>query len=207
MKKPPKIFSRAKVLAVGRAVLSAETQALHAAIARLDDNFARVVELIHRAPGRVVVVGLGKSGQMAHAIAATLCSLGTAAVYLHAGEAAHGDIGVVAQGDVVILVSKSGATPELIRLAPVLRALGAKLVALTGNPRSPLAEEADAILLWRAKPTRWASRRRAAPSSPSRWGTRSRWRWRRRADFPRRISRARTPPASWVAIFCCGWPT
>jgi arabinose-5-phosphate isomerase len=146
MRKKSKAFSKSSALACGRAVLAAETQALQAATARLDDQFACVVEMIYRAPGRVVVVGLGKSGLVAHAIAATLCSLGTAAVYLHAGEAAHGDIGVVGRGDVVILVSKSGATPELVRLAPVLRALGAKLVALTGHPQSPLAREADVAL-------------------------------------------------------------
>jgi len=146
MKKKTKAFPKSRILSTGRAVLSAETQALQAATARLDDDFVRVAEMIRHSPGRVIVVGLGKSGLVAHAIAATLCSLGTPAVYLHAGEAAHGDIGVVAKGDVVILVSKSGATPELVRLAPVLRALGTKLVALTGNPRSPLAREADATL-------------------------------------------------------------
>jgi D-arabinose 5-phosphate isomerase GutQ len=146
MKKKSATFSKTKALAAGRAVLAAETGALHAATVRLDDAFARVVELLYHAPGKVVVSGIGKSALVAQSIAATLCSLGTPAAYLHAGEAAHGDIGVVRRGDAVILVSKSGATPELVRLAPALRALGAKLIALTSNPRSPLAEEADAML-------------------------------------------------------------
>jgi len=146
MKKKNKSFTSSRALATGRAVLAAEAQAVHAAATRLGGDFGRVVAMIHRARGKVVVVGLGKSGLVAHSVAATLCSLGTPAVYLHAGEAAHGDIGVVQKGDVVILISKSGATPELVRLAPVLRSLGAKLVALTGNLRSPLAAEADAVL-------------------------------------------------------------
>jgi len=138
--------SKNSSLAVGRSVLVAETQALQSAATRLDDNFTRVVTMVCGARGKVVVTGIGKSSLVAHSIAATLCSLGTPAVYLHAGEAAHGDIGVVQKSDVVILVSKSGATPELVRLAPVLRAHGAKLVALVGNLRSPLAGEADAVL-------------------------------------------------------------
>jgi arabinose-5-phosphate isomerase len=145
MKKSAKTSAPA-ALATARAVLSAEALALQEAAARLDDNFARVVELIRAAKGKVVVTGLGKSGHVARAMAATLSSLGTPAVFLHSGEAAHGDIGMVGRGDVVILVSKSGATPELVRLAPGLRALGAKLVALVGNRRSPLASEADAVL-------------------------------------------------------------
>ncbi|MGA2053500.1 MAG: KpsF/GutQ family sugar-phosphate isomerase [Opitutales bacterium] len=133
-------------LAAGRAVLSAEAEAVRAAAERLDAGFAKVVELIRAATGKVVVTGLGKSGLAARSLAATFCSLGTPAVFLHAAEAAHGDLGVVGRGDVVILVSKSGATPELVRLAPLARALEARLVALVGNPRSPLAEEADAVL-------------------------------------------------------------
>jgi arabinose-5-phosphate isomerase len=123
-----------------------EAEALRVASERLDGGFARVVELIRGATGKVVVAGLGKSGLAARSLAATFCSLGTPAVFLHAAEAAHGDLGVVGRGDVVILVSKSGATPELVRLAPLLRALEARLVALVGNVRSPLAEQADAVL-------------------------------------------------------------
>jgi arabinose-5-phosphate isomerase len=141
-----KSTSSAAALSTARAVVTAEAAALSEAATRLDENFTRVVALIRASPGNVVVTGLGKSGLAAQAVAATLCSLGTPAVFLHAAEAAHGDIGVVARGDVVILVSKSGATPELVRLAPALRALGAKLVALVGNRRSPLAGEADAVL-------------------------------------------------------------
>jgi arabinose-5-phosphate isomerase len=138
--------SKASPLATGRAVLAVETLALQTATSRLDANFTRVVDLIRRARGKVVVVGLGKSGHVAQSISATLCSLGTPAVFLHASEASHGDIGVVTRGDVVILISKSGATPELVRLAPALRSAGAELVALVGNLRSPLAGEADAVL-------------------------------------------------------------
>ncbi len=139
-------YSKTSGLAVGRAVLTAETHALQTAATRLDANFLQVVNLIKRARGKVVVVGLGKSGHVAQSVSATLCSLGTPAVFLHASEASHGDIGVVGRGDVVIFISKSGATPELVRLAPALRAAGAKLVAWVGNLRSPLAGEADAVL-------------------------------------------------------------
>jgi len=142
MKKKTKVSA----LTTGRAVLSAEMQALQLASSRLDKNFTEVVDLVGRATGKVVVVGLGKSGHVAHAVAATLCSLGTTAVFLHASEAAHGDIGVVGKGDVVILISKSGATAELVRLAPAFRARGAKLVALVGNLKSPLARVADAVI-------------------------------------------------------------
>jgi arabinose-5-phosphate isomerase len=133
-------------LQLARSVLASEIGELQAAAARLDGSFGQVVELIRTAPGKVVVAGLGKSGLVARSLAATFCSLGTPAVFLHAAEAAHGDLGVVGRGDVVILVSKSGATPELVRLAPLVRALEARLVALVGNPRSPLAEEADAVI-------------------------------------------------------------
>jgi len=146
MKKKSAKFSKSSALATGRTVLALETQSLQAASERLDHNFTRVVDLIRRARGKVIVVGLGKSGHVAQSVSATLCSLGTSAVFLHASEASHGDIGVVGSGDVVILISKSGATPELVRLAPALRAAGAKLVALVGNLRSPLAGEADAVL-------------------------------------------------------------
>lgn len=141
-----KLNRPAALIASGRAVLAAEAQSVHAAAGRLGDEFARVAVMVRDARGKVVVVGLGKSGHVANAIAATFCSLGTPAAFLHAGEAAHGDIGAVQKGDVVILISKSGATPELVRLASPLRARGAKLVALTGNLRSPLAAEADAVL-------------------------------------------------------------
>jgi arabinose-5-phosphate isomerase len=146
MKKKTAKISKTTVLEAGRAVLAAETLALQTAADRLDSHFTQVVELIRRARGKVIVVGLGKSGHVARSVSATLCSLGTPAVFLHASEAAHGDIGVVGRGDVVILISKSGATPELARLAPSLRSAGAKLVALVGNLRSPLADEADAVL-------------------------------------------------------------
>jgi len=194
MKKKSANSSKSSSLAAGRAVLAAETQALQAATARLDENFSRVVDLIQRASGKVVVVGLGKSGHVAHSVAATLCSLGTPAVYLHASEAAHGDIGIVGRGDVVILISKSGATPELVRLAPALRATGAKLVALVGNLRSPLAGEADAVL--DASVAREADPLGLAPT----------WLLRKRRNFPWRILPERIPPGNWAAMLLYAWP-
>ncbi len=138
--------SPSALITAGRVVLAAEAQSVQAAANRLGADFARVAAMVRGTRGKVVVIGLGKSGHVANAIAATLCSLGTPAAYVHAGEAAHGDIGLVQKGDIAILVSKSGATPELVRLAAPLRASGAKLIALTGNLRSPLAAEADAVL-------------------------------------------------------------
>ncbi len=160
MKKKTK--SKLDCVAIGRGVLMAEAQALQATAARLDANFLKAAALIRKGR-KVVVTGLGKSGHVANAVAASLCSLGTPAVYMHAAEAAHGDIGVVQKGDVVILVSKSGATPELVRLAGPLRAVGTKLIALTANLSSPLAVEADAVL--DASVAREAGRHGLAPTS------------------------------------------
>jgi arabinose-5-phosphate isomerase len=133
-------------LRLGRIVLATEAKALEAMSERLDHRFTEALELIRKCPGKLVVMGLGKSGHIAHKLAATFCSTGTCAVYLHPVEARHGDLGVYSGGDPTILISKSGATTELVELVPILRALGSPLIGIFGNPSSPLASAVDIVL-------------------------------------------------------------
>lgn len=137
---------RADYAAIGRNVLGTQAEALRLAADRLNGEFDRAVELILSRGLKVIVTGLGKSGHVAHKLAATLCSTGTSAVFLHAVEATHGDLGVYGQGDPTILISKSGATIELVRLVPVLRSLGSPLIGILGNMNSPLAAQMDVVL-------------------------------------------------------------
>ena len=133
-------------LEAARRAMEIEADALRAASERLDANLERAVDLILAHRGKVVVTGLGKSGHVARKIVATLCSTGTPAVFLHAAEAAHGDLGVYAVNDPTLMVSKSGTTSELLELIPFLRALPSTRIGILGNPRSPLAEEMDIVL-------------------------------------------------------------
>jgi arabinose-5-phosphate isomerase len=129
-----------------KAVLTIEARALRALAERLDENFDRAAELIRSSPGRVVLTGIGKSGLVARKIAATFASTGTPALFLHPAEARHGDLGVVLAGDVVIAVSHSGETGEILALLDTIRRLGARLIAITGQRHSTLAREADLLL-------------------------------------------------------------
>lgn len=131
---------------VARGVLEAESQAIRRVADRLNDSLAKAVHTILSHNGKVVVSGIGKSGHIAQKIAATLSSTGTPAVFLHAAEAVHGDLGIYTPGDPSILISKSGATAELLRLVPILRQFRSPLIAILGNLNSPLAREADIIL-------------------------------------------------------------
>jgi arabinose-5-phosphate isomerase len=137
-------------LTIARAVLTAESQAVADAGARLSGglagDFSRAVSLILAHAGKVVVTGIGKSGHVSRKIAATLRSTGTPAVFLHAAEAVHGDLGLYTPGDPTILISKSGSTAELIRLVPILRQFQSRLISIVGNPVSPLAQQADVVL-------------------------------------------------------------
>jgi len=134
------------VLAMAREVLEIEAKAVSDLIGRLDQGFAQAVELILNCRGRVVVGGIGKSGHIARKIASTLASTGTPAFFVHPAEASHGDLGMVARDDVFIALSNSGESDELLAIVPLLKRQGAKLVALTGNPQSTLAREADVHL-------------------------------------------------------------
>src|SRR6185503_11228693 len=113
---------------------------------RVDDDFARAVEMIAASTGRVIVAGVGKSGLIGRKIAATLTSTGTPATFLHPVESVHGDLGIVGSDDVAILLSKSGESDELIALLEHLKRLGVRTVAITGNDRSSLARYCDVAL-------------------------------------------------------------
>jgi arabinose-5-phosphate isomerase len=124
-------------------VLEVEAAAILSLIEHLDDTFVKVVELIDACRGRVVTMGLGKSGIICKKIGATLASTGTPSFFLHPAEAIHGDLGMVVKGDVALAISNSGETEELVRLLPSLKRIGANIVAITGNPNSTLARGAD----------------------------------------------------------------
>jgi arabinose-5-phosphate isomerase len=131
---------------IARAVLEAEARALTAVARRLGDQLTKAIELLLGHQGKVVVSGIGKSGHIGQKIAATLASTGTPAVFLHAAEAVHGDLGIYTPGDPSILVSKSGSTAELLRLIPILRQFQSPLIAILGNLNSPMAKQVDVIL-------------------------------------------------------------
>ncbi|MDX1434869.1 MAG: KpsF/GutQ family sugar-phosphate isomerase [Gammaproteobacteria bacterium] len=133
-------------LELARRVLQIEADAIRAMIERLDGRFLDAVSLVLARSGRVVVSGIGKSGHVARKLASTLASTGTPAYFVHPAEASHGDLGMVMSGDVFIGISYSGESSELLSIVPLLKRQGAKLIALTGNPASTLAREADVHL-------------------------------------------------------------
>jgi arabinose-5-phosphate isomerase len=133
-------------LAAARAAMRIEAEAIGRAAARLDGELVRAVEVILAHPGKVVVTGIGKSGHIARKVVATLCSTGTAAVFLHPAEAAHGDLGIYTPGDPTILISKNGASSEMQALVPMLRQFRSPLIGILGNAQSPLAMEVDVLL-------------------------------------------------------------
>jgi arabinose-5-phosphate isomerase len=131
---------------IARGVIEREAQALIAVAKRLDARWNQAVGLLLSHEGKVVVSGIGKSGHIAQKIAATFASTGTPAVFLHAAEAVHGDLGIYTPGDPSILISKSGSTAELLRLIPILRQFRSPLIAIVGNLNTPMAKQADVVL-------------------------------------------------------------
>jgi len=132
--------------ALARKVLETEAAAILALVGRLDERFDRAVELLFQCRGRVILTGMGKSGVICQKIAATLASTGTPAFFLHPAEAAHGDLGVIQGDDVVVALSYSGETDEILNLIDTIRRLGSRLIAITGGMRSALAQAADVAL-------------------------------------------------------------
>ncbi len=131
---------------IGRETIQLEADALAALAKRIDEQFSRSCELVLQTQGRVIVIGMGKSGHIGGKIAATLASTGTPAFFVHPGEASHGDLGMITPTDLVLAISNSGETEEILTILPIIKRMGARLIALTGNPQSSLARQADAIL-------------------------------------------------------------
>jgi arabinose-5-phosphate isomerase len=131
---------------IAERVLRLEADAILGLIPKLDESFERAIELLRGCAGRVIVTGMGKSGLVGRKIAATLASTGTPAYFLHPAEGVHGDLGMVARGDVVIALSNSGETDEVLAILPLLKRLGVPIVLLTGNPGSALARQCEVVL-------------------------------------------------------------
>lgn len=134
------------LLQLARNVLNIEADALRTLSTRLDQRFSQAVALLLSCTGRVVVSGMGKSGHIGGKIAATLASTGTPAFFVHPGEASHGDLGMIAPDDIVLALSNSGESSEIVSIVPLIKRRGAKLISMTGNPASTLAREADVHL-------------------------------------------------------------
>jgi arabinose-5-phosphate isomerase len=139
-------MDRARILALADRVLRLEAESVLALCPRLDDRFLAAVKALHDCRGRIIVTGMGKSGLIARKIAATLASTGTPAYFLHPAEGVHGDLGMVGREDVVLALSNSGETDEVLAVVPALKRLGIPLVLLTGSLTSALARQADIVL-------------------------------------------------------------
>jgi arabinose-5-phosphate isomerase len=144
MNKP--ISAAPRALDLAREVLNIEAAAIQALSSRLDENFLHALDVILRCEGRVIVSGMGKSGHIARKIAATMSSTGTPAYFVHPGEASHGDLGMITPDDVIIALSYSGESQELLSIVPAIKRQGAKLISMTGRPLSSLAKLADVHL-------------------------------------------------------------
>jgi arabinose-5-phosphate isomerase len=142
----PAPSTRDDAVALARNVLETEARAILGLVPQLGDSFDRALDLLHDCTGHVIVTGMGKSGIIAAKVAATLRSTGTASNFLHPAEALHGDLGVVQASDVVVALSYSGETGELVRLLEAIRRIGARLIALTGSPKSTLGQASDVTL-------------------------------------------------------------
>jgi len=142
----PPTFDPARVLALGRETLEIEAQAVSALAHRMDAAFSQAVERMLAVTGRVVVMGMGKSGHIGRKIAATLASTGTPALFVHPAEASHGDLGMITGLDLVLGISNSGESEELNAILPLIKRMGVPLVALTGRPASTLGRHADVVL-------------------------------------------------------------
>lgn len=133
-------------LEIAKNVLLFESEQIKKAMDKLNEQFNHSVESVMQSKGKLVVCGIGKSGAVAQKITATLCSTGTPAVFLHAAEAAHGDLGVYAEGDPVLMISKSGTTEEMLRLIPFFKESHSKVISIVGNITSPIARNSDYVL-------------------------------------------------------------
>lgn len=139
-------MTREEIIATGKEVLEIEARALATLTGRLDENFARAVELLAATKSRVIVTGMGKSGLVGRKIAATLASCGTPALFIHPAEAGHGDLGMILKDDIILAVSYSGETREIVDLLEFIKRIGVKLITITGNQDSRIAKYSDIVL-------------------------------------------------------------
>lgn len=130
----------------GRAVIALEAEAVKSLENRMDDSFESACRIVLETKGRLIVVGMGKSGHIGSKIAATLASTGTPSFFVHPGEASHGDLGMITVEDTVLAISNSGETAEILTILPIIKRLGVKLISMTGNPESSLGKQSEAIL-------------------------------------------------------------
>lgn len=139
-------MGRDKIISRGKDVLRIEAEAIENVAQNLGESFKDAVHLIYACKGKVVITGMGKAGIVGTKIARTLASTGTPAVTLHPGDAIHGDVGIVTENDIVLAISNSGETEEVLRIIPLIRRIGAGLISMTGNTASSLAKMSDIIL-------------------------------------------------------------
>lgn len=142
----PDKLTNQEILSLARDVLAIEARAVDALRERLNADFVAACELCLQTPGRVVVTGMGKSGHVSNKIAATLASTGTPAFFMHPAEASHGDLGMITSQDLLLAISYSGETAEVVTILPLVKRMGAKLISMTGNPKSTMAMAADVHL-------------------------------------------------------------
>jgi len=143
---PNKDNHRAQLKQLGLAVIKTETDAISKLTQHINEDFIDACELMLQCKGKIAVIGMGKSGHIGNKIAATLASTGTAAFFVHPGEASHGDLGMITKGDVALALSNSGETAEVLSILPILKRLGVPLISITGNPSSTLATLSDAAI-------------------------------------------------------------
>ena len=139
-------MTKKEIINIGKQVLALEAKAVNALIPRLDDSFAKAVELLSRTKSRVIITGMGKSGLVGRKIASTLASCGTPALYIHPAEAGHGDLGMIVKDDILVIISYSGETREINPLLEFVKRIGIKLIGITGNKKSKLAQYSDIVL-------------------------------------------------------------
>jgi len=139
-------MKKKEIIKTGREVLEIESRTLAALVPRMDESFARAVDLLARTKSRVIVTGMGKSGLVGRKIAATLASCGTPALFIHPAEAGHGDLGMILRNDVILAISYSGETKEIVDLLEFIKRIGVKLITITGNRKSRIGKYSDIVL-------------------------------------------------------------
>jgi len=139
-------MTKNEIIQIGKEVLDIEAKAVEALKSRLDENFVKVVDLLYKTKSRIIVIGMGKSGLIGRKIASTLASCGTPAIFVHPAEAGHGDLGMILKDDVIIAISYSGETREIVDLLDIIKRIGIKLITVTGNKNSKIAKYSDIVL-------------------------------------------------------------